>query len=254
MSGSVKVLESKEVKSNLLGEALYDSSSFRLSYRLTNQRTVPVEVRVQWTSLSNLEVADVDPATPDLTSSDSLGRTVLQPGEAQVCAVLRSIDRAAGFSYSYRILATETISTLPAVSRVIERTEIRPGVVIVAHWYTSLRQMHLLVINKRPTHIRLKIVWTAFENMRVLQGGGGDVFVPAEAEEVYAIMSPRDRDKAWKYRYAFRMIENATPPTAAAEERKDGQATDQVCFYYQHAYLCDIIAYIFIVLKTDVFR
>ena len=122
MSSSVKVLESKEVKPNLLGEALYDSSSFRLSYRVTNQRTVPVEVRVQWTALSNLEVADVDPDTPGLIESDSLGRTTLQPGEMQVCAVLRTVDRNAGFSYSYRVLATETISTLPAVSRFIERT------------------------------------------------------------------------------------------------------------------------------------
>jgi hypothetical protein len=235
MSSSVKVLESKEVKTNLLGEALYDSSSFRLSYRITNQRTVPVEVRVQWTALSNLEVADVDVDTPALSGADALGRTVLQPGEAQVCAVLRTIDRAAGFSYSYRVLATETVTTLPAVSRVIERTEIRPGVVIVAHWYGSLRQMHLLLINKRPSHVRLKIVWTAFENMRVLQGAGGEVFVAANSEELYAVMAPRDRDKAWKYRYAFRMVENAQVPTSAGEEQKDAQSTEQALGALQEA-------------------
>lgn len=40
------------------------------------------------------------------------------------------------------------------------------------------------------------------------------IFLEPMEEKVYAIMAPKDRDKAWKYRYSFRMVENGTNANA----------------------------------------
>lgn len=39
--------------------------------------------------------------------------------------------------------------------------------------------MYFVVLNKRNTCTRLKIVWTGFENMRIIKGGGGEVCMHA---------------------------------------------------------------------------
>ncbi len=172
--------------------------------------------------MENLETS-TNSAT-ELQGIDEFGRTTLAPNQSKICSILSARNPSTGFSYTHKVFAVDSASLLPPVSRVIERTEIRPGVVAVANWYGSIRQMHLIIMNKRTSSVRLKIVWTAFENMRVLRGAAGEVFVPAESEVVYAVMSHRDRDKAWKYRYSFRMIENATDPTLSMEIARDEAA------------------------------
>lgn len=152
---------------------------------------------------------------------DNFGRVLIPPSQSRVCGLLTPANPQLGTAFGYKVFESEAIAPLPPVSRVIERTEIRTGVVVVANWYGPLRQMHLVVQNKRSSNIRLKLVWTAFDNMRILRGGSGDIFIAANKEEVYAIMTPRDRDRGWKYRYSFRMIENATEPVFGTEIARD---------------------------------
>lgn len=52
--------------------------------------------------------------------------------------------------------------------------------------------------------VRLKFVWTEFENIRILMGGGGEIYLEAGQEKTYASMQPQDRTKRWTYKYSFR--------------------------------------------------
>lgn len=181
-------------------------------------------LQVLWTKLSGLEAVSDTSVLPDV---DSVGRVILQPGASVVAAALQpsaSSSAAAspapslassGAQFSYQVLVSETVPLLPAPTRVIERTEIRPEVTVVANWYGSRRELHLLVLNRRPSAVRIKLVWTAFENLVVLRGAAGELFVGPRSEAVYAVLAPRVRDQAWKYRYSFRMIENGLFRTPA---------------------------------------
>jgi len=225
MSEGVKILENRKIRDQIYGEAKYDTDHNRLTYTLTNKRTSAVEVRMIWSNLNNLEVVQAEQR--EIPYIDKYGRTTLQPGQSKVCAILAAQNPAAGFNYNYSVVVSEVGNVLPPVSRIIERTEIRTGIFVVANWYGSLRQMHLVVTNRRETAIRLKLVWTVFENMRILRGGSGEIYVGPQSEATYAVMTPRDRDKAWKYRYSFRMIENASEPTIASEIARDAGAIQQ---------------------------
>ena len=151
MSNALRVLEDKELKPGISCQVVHDPSANRVYFNVSNQRRIEVEVRFEWTQLDNLRIlssydfmnyklfevngtesgADSSALSkPNLLDrTDGLGRTHLKPGDDILCAVLEVQDKAQAnsFSYAYKFLATETLSMLPPVTRVIESTEIRPG-------------------------------------------------------------------------------------------------------------------------------